>query len=60
MVLFIQQESLTSDLPIVKKYASSLLGIISFPSAVLTVILDMLVQIIFRQLKKYCNHRLYV
>lgn len=44
--------SLTSDLPIVKKYASSLLGIISFPSAVLAVILDMLVQKIFKQLKK--------
>jgi len=45
--------SLTSDLPIVKKYVSSLPGIISFPSAVLAVILEMLnnilVQIIFRQ-----------
>jgi hypothetical protein len=55
--------SLTSDLPIVKKYASSLLGIISFPSAVLAVILEMsnniLVQIIFRQAKKMIIGHMY-
>lgn len=33
--------ALTSDLPMVKKYDSSLQGIISFPSAVLAVILEM-------------------
>jgi hypothetical protein len=36
------RRALTSDLPIVKKYGSSLLGIISFPSGVLAVILEMM------------------